>query len=765
MRKLLWAALALTVLLPAGAFAADSLLVDNLDAGYVEISGTWFGSTYGLLDSSRWCYLDTTANATARFSAAGLSADTYNIYFIVPSSENSATNALYRIYDGAVLDSVYKSQNTSSGSWIFLGQYDLPGSGSEYLEAVNDPNVGSSGYAFRTDAALYEAVGETQDIHLVHFYHDFDVVDPGDSLSWTFDFSNVGGDTLTVSDISTSTTDFFIDQLTTPLTFPLLVPPGATVDVAIKFQPFAAGNYADSVQIFSDDPDSTEEIRQVQLVGRSGVLLIDDGDPGYSEPVGTTWAASGGYQGDCRWTTVSLDTNATAQYVFNVPAADIYNAFYFFGVVGSSNSATAAKFKITHAAGADSVYRNQNLRSGEYWQFLGQHQFNAGTGGMVQMINDVNAPGWGGYAFRADAIKLEPPTAGPDLYVIDYDLDFGEVTVGQYADLSFMAHNIGDATVTIDSLVISNDAFSVVSSPATIAAGVTDTITMRFSPTAQVTYSGETVMIHNNDGEFTPTVILEGVGVGNIVIIDNADGAPTYTERGTWGTSSSSAYGPNSRYHVTPYNPPDTVSSDSTVAAIFTPDIPVADYYDVFWIVVNTDWTDGNALYTVTPAGPPHSQRVNQQFTANNWKYLGTYSFDAGTSGNVSLIGDSLCSGPVLRADAVKFLQTSATDSIPPEPVTDLTIEKSGGDIFLDWSAAYDMWTGVAYYIIFRSTTPDFTPTTGDSIGQALTSDYIDAGAVGTDYYYEVRAVDNGGLKGGFSNQVGETDKSLFNAK
>jgi len=763
MRKILWAALTLALLLPVGAFAADSLLVDNLDAGYNEISGTWFGSTYGYLDSSRWCYRDTTPNATARFSASGIAADEYNVYFLVPSSDNSATNALYRVWDGSALDSIYKDQNISSGSWVFLGQYGLPGDGSGYLEAVNDPNVGSTGYAFRTDAALFEAVGDVQDIHLVHFYHDFDVVDPGDSSFWSFDFSNVGGDTLTVSGISTSTFDFTV---TDPTSFPLEVEPGATVDVTVKFQPFSAGNFADSVQITSDDPDSAEVVRTVLLEGRSGVLQVDDGDPGYSEPVGTTWVSSGGYDGDSRYALVSTDPGATAQYVPTVPSAGVYNVFYFFGVVGSSNSATGAKFKITHAAGADSVYRNQNLRSGEYDQFLGQHTFNAGTGGMVEIINDPNAPGWGGYAFRADLIKLEPPTAGPDLYVIDYDLDFGEVTVGQYKDLSFMAHNIGDASVTIDSIVFSNPDFSAVGPPATIAAGTTEDITVRFAPTAQVTYTGETVTIYNDDPDFAPSVYLDGVGVGNIVIIDNEDLAPTYTERGTWGTSSSSAYGANSRYHVTPYNPPDTVSSDSTVAAIYTPDIPVSDYYDISWIVVNTDHTEENALYTVTPAtGSPHSQRVDQRFTANNWQYLGTYYLTAGTGNTVELIGDSLCTGPVIRADAVKFLQTSATDTIPPPAVTDLTVEKSAGDIFLDWTDVYDMWTGVSHYIVFRSTTPNFTPTSGDSIGEALTSSYLDAGAVGTNYYYVVRAVDNGGLKGDYSDQVGETNKGLTNVK
>ena len=69
MRNILWAAVVFALLLPAGAFAADSLLVDNLDPGYNEISGDWFGSTYGYLDSSRWCYLDTMPGATARFSA------------------------------------------------------------------------------------------------------------------------------------------------------------------------------------------------------------------------------------------------------------------------------------------------------------------------------------------------------------------------------------------------------------------------------------------------------------------------------------------------------------------------------------------------------------------------------------------------------------------------------------------------------------------------------------------------------------------------
>ena len=75
---------------------------------------------------------------------------------------------------------------------------------------------------------------------------------------------------------------------------------------------------------------------------------------------------------------------------------------------------------------------------------------------------------------------------------------------------------------------------------------------------------------------------------------------------------------------------------------------------------------------------------------------------------------------------------------------------------------------GVDYYIVFRDTTPAFTPTSGDSIGEATGSDFLDVGAagtVGTNYYYAVQAVDKAGNKSGYSNQVGEFDKLLGNAK
>jgi hypothetical protein len=333
-----------------------------------------------------------------------------------------------------------------------------------------------------------------------------------------------------------------------------------------------------------------------------------------------------------------------------------------------------------------------------------------------------------------------------------------------------MAHNIGDATVTIDSIITSHADFSVTSpaTPTTIPAGGTIDITVRFSPSVQEEYS-ERVTVYSDDGELAPFVYLSGTGTGALVIVDNEDGAPAYTEQpdsltgNHWHNSVSGWLG-LSRYNDAA---DDTLWDGSSETATFTPDIPVTDYYDVWWYIVNTTWTSSSVEYKVHPSvGSDYSTRINQVATGNVWKYLGTWYFDTDNSGYVQIVADTTAfdNGPVVRADAFKFIQAKG-DTIPPETVDDLAIEKSGGDISLSWTEVYDIYTGVDYYIVFRSATPDFTPTPGDSIGEALTGEYLDAGAVGSDYYYEVQAVDNVGLKGDFSNQVGEVDVDLTNVK
>ncbi len=130
----------------------------------------------------------------------------------------------------------------------------------------------------------------------------------------------------------------------------------------------------------------------------------------------------------------------------------------------------------------------------------------------------------------------------------------------------------------------------------------------------------------------------------------------------------------------------------------------------------------------------------------------------------------------VMAYDAHKNLGSDASDSlfatadlIPPIDVDDLALaitpgaKSPAGDVVLWWSPVQDD-TGVEYYVIYRSLTPDLL---GDSIAAPAETTYLDVGAVGdtlANHFYVVKAVDVWGNKSGDSNCVGEIDKMMINA-
>lgn len=88
--------------------------------------------------------------------------------------------------------------------------------------------------------------------------------------------------------------------------------------------------------------------------------------------------------------------------------------------------------------------------------------------------------------------------------------------------------------------------------------------------------------------------------------------------------------------------------------------------------------------------------------------------------------------------------------------VQGLQASVSGISVTLSWSAA-TATNGIGLYNIYRSTTPNFTPSASNRIAQGNVLSYTDAGlSVGT-YYYAVAAQDANGLVGTASSQVSAT--------
>jgi len=137
-------------------------------------------------------------------------------------------------------------------------------------------------------------------------------------------------------------------------------------------------------------------------------------------------------------------------------------------------------------------------------------------------------------------------------------------------------------------------------------------------------------------------------GGSTIVIVDNKDSG--YHEYGgNWYESGAhNEYKNSSRY-----------TSYGGRYATWRPNLPEAGEYNVYawWDYYST--RDTNALYKVYHNGGTYSVRKNQKQDYSQWALLGTFNFDAGTSGKVRVYRDGSSTGNSTSADAVMFESTA----------------------------------------------------------------------------------------------------------
>ncbi len=98
-----------------------------------------------------------------------------------------------------------------------------------------------------------------------------------------------------------------------------------------------------------------------------------------------------------------------------------------------------------------------------------------------------------------------------------------------------------------------------------------------------------------------------------------------------------------------------------------------------------------------------------------------------------------------------------------PDPITTLQCHLAQGDICLTWKPAKA--ADVDHYVIYRSESCEFTPSSGDSIGAATDTVFVDTdpgvGDLEINHYYLVEAVSSGGYRSERSNTVGEFNRYL----
>jgi uncharacterized lipoprotein YddW (UPF0748 family) len=134
------------------------------------------------------------------------------------------------------------------------------------------------------------------------------------------------------------------------------------------------------------------------------------------------------------------------------------------------------------------------------------------------------------------------------------------------------------------------------------------------------------------------------------VIVDNDDGAPAYTETGTWTTSSSPGY-ENGSYRWS------STFQNLTATATWTPDLPEAGWYAVWAWYLHGANRPTDARYEIHHAGGVTTVSISQEVHGQTWRYLGEYYFQAGTAGRVTLLNQSDDYDPsqAVIADAIRF--------------------------------------------------------------------------------------------------------------
>lgn len=202
----------------------------------------------------------------------------------------------------------------------------------------------------------------------------------------------------------------------------------------------------------------------------------------------------------------------------------------------------------------------------------------------------------------------------------------------------------------------------------------------------------------------------------NEVIADNDStdlryGRATYTEKGRWTDAGTGFAAMKPTYTGTdiPFDDGTARQTEAvqhgkkdTASVEWRPEIPERGMYAVYVSYKTLPKSTSAAHYTVSHHGGESSFVVNQKMGGGTWIYLGTFEFDEGSEGYVSLTnqtpkGYKFVSGSMVSADAVRFgggmgnIARAAKDDENAVPeVSGMPRSAEGARYWMQWAGVSD---------------------------------------------------------------------------
>jgi hypothetical protein len=175
--------------------------------------------------------------------------------------------------------------------------------------------------------------------------------------------------------------------------------------------------------------------------------------------------------------------------------------------------------------------------------------------------------------------------------------------------------------------------------------------------------------------------------------------------------------------------------------AVYAPTIGIPGLYTVYeWHGHHNGQEASNVKYTINHAGGSLDLIINQKRNQGQWNELGTFYFNTGTSGNVTISAEG--ADGVVIADAIKFEYSGSSepDNTPPNPVRNLTLNnRTENSIFISWNPPLEAEDGdiASFYYIYRDE---------DFISSTQNLSFLDQNlSENTSYTYTVYSIDKAG--------------------
>jgi len=378
--------------------------------------------------------------------------------------------------------------------------------------------------------------------------------------------------------------------------------------------------------------------------------FLDNLDPGYTELTGTWMDHPDAAWGvDSRIANVSSTQPASFQWQTELEADSYYHIYL--QTPDHNGLDCPITVEIESAAGNEEILLDPPF-SPNQWKYVTTSYLSGSF--LTCRISSALPDSLASAQLCADVLKLSANVRERDLLLSTEHLTFGEISQGRTYEQTIQISNRGTAALEILSLNIDSDFLQLNQAvPFTIESREEISVVLSGQPMEIGPFSDLLTIESNDPMHASVEIPIDGLVGYPFQIVDNED-LDHYVEFGTWATSVAVSYGETSRYAYL----------GSGASARFSVNLEHAGLYHVSEIVPNTINSANQALYILSIDNDAvDSIYINQNEGSGGWVSLWTHYLPEATTINVEVWDDgSSSSGPVLRADALKFQMLDPLD-------------------------------------------------------------------------------------------------------